>query len=213
VHSAPVARGVMVVDAGLRVVASNPEVLQILAFPERPEQISNLDIWLANKVRSKLADRQSPSGIASEVQSARRTYLCRSFPLEPVENHKDNLAQSGRLLILMIERKSNEAATIVEVSERFGLTRREQETVQFLLEGFTSKEIAQRMNISANTVKAFIRLVMAKMDVSTRSGIVGKVACGDSKFGRLRSRSPAGLSVQAIRPESRYGFPGCRLEI
>jgi len=30
------------------------------------------------------------------------------------------------------------------------------------------------MNISANTVKAFIRLVMAKMDVSTRSGIVGK---------------------------------------
>ena len=207
-HSAPAARGVIVVDAGLRVVASNPEGLQILTFPERPEQISNLDIWLANKVRSKLADRQSPSGIAGEVQSARRTYVCRSFPLEAVEDHKDSLAQSGRLQVLMIERKSNEAASIMEVSERFGLTRREQETVQFLLEGFTSKEIAQRMNISANTVKAFIRLVMAKMDVSTRSGIVGKVACGDPKFGRLSSRSPAGLSIQAIRLESRYRFPG-----
>ena len=77
----------------------------------------------------------------------------------------------------MIERKSHGATSIREVSERFGLTRRERDTVQFLLEGFTSKEIAQRMNISANTVKAFIRLVMAKMDVSTRSGIVGKVAC------------------------------------
>jgi DNA-binding CsgD family transcriptional regulator len=32
------------------------------------------------------------------------------------------------------------------------------------------------MNISPNTVKAFFRLVMTKMSVSTRSGIVGKVA-------------------------------------
>jgi DNA-binding CsgD family transcriptional regulator len=77
----------------------------------------------------------------------------------------------------MIERKSNESVTIAEISERFGLTAREQETVQFLREGFTSKEIAQRMSISPNTVKAFIRLVMVKMGVSTRSGIVGKIVC------------------------------------
>jgi DNA-binding CsgD family transcriptional regulator len=64
---------------------------------------------------------------------------------------------------------------IAEISERFGLTSREQETVQFLLEGFTSKEIAARMKISPNTVKAFIRLVMVKMSVSTRSGIIGKI--------------------------------------
>jgi len=49
--------------------------------------------------------------------------------------------------------------------------------VQFLREGFTSKEIAQRMNISPNTVKAFIRLVMVKMGASTRSGIVGMIVC------------------------------------
>jgi DNA-binding CsgD family transcriptional regulator len=167
----------MLVDAGFRVVASNPEVLQILTFPERPEQIHDLDTWVANRLRSKLAHRQSSSGIAGEVRSARRTYLCRSFLLEPVVNRKDTSAQSGRLQIIMIERKSHEATSILEVCERFGLTRRERETVQFLLQGFTSKEIAQRMSISANTVKAFIRLVMAKMDVSTRSGIVGKVAC------------------------------------
>jgi DNA-binding CsgD family transcriptional regulator len=79
----------------------------------------------------------------------------------------------------MIERKSSGSATIAEISERFGLTAREQETVQFLRQGFTSKEIAQRMNISPNTVKAFIRLVMVKMGVSTRSGIIGKVVCPD----------------------------------
>jgi DNA-binding CsgD family transcriptional regulator len=31
------------------------------------------------------------------------------------------------------------------------------------------------MKISPNTVKAFIRLVMVKMSVSTRSGIIGKI--------------------------------------
>jgi len=64
---------------------------------------------------------------------------------------------------------------IAEIAERFGLTCREQETVQFLLEGLTSKEIAQRMPNQPQHRKAFIRLVMVKMGVSTRSGIIGKI--------------------------------------
>jgi DNA-binding CsgD family transcriptional regulator len=75
----------------------------------------------------------------------------------------------------MLERKCNEPGMIAEISARFGLTMRECETVQFLLEGFTSKEIASRMKISPNTVKAFIRLVMVKTGVSTRSGIIGRI--------------------------------------
>jgi DNA-binding CsgD family transcriptional regulator len=41
--------------------------------------------------------------------------------------------------------------------------------------GLTSKEVATRMNISPNTVTAFLRLIMVKMGVTTRSGIVGKL--------------------------------------
>jgi LuxR family transcriptional regulator, regulator of acetate metabolism len=55
------------------------------------------------------------------------------------------------------------------------LTQREKETVELLIQGLTSKEIATRMKISPNTVKAFLRIVMVKMGVSTRSGILGKV--------------------------------------
>jgi DNA-binding NarL/FixJ family response regulator len=179
VPSAPARPGMIVVDSSLRVVASNAEVLQILTFPEQPEKINNLDIWLAKKVHASLAESDSSSGLAGKVQSARRTYLCRSFPLDVAASHKNVSAQSGSLAIVMIERKSSGSATIAEISERFGLTAREQETVQFLRQGFTSKEIAQRMNISPNTVKAFIRLVMVKMGVSTRSGIIGKVVCPD----------------------------------
>jgi hypothetical protein len=36
------------------------------------------------------------------------------------------------------------------------------------------------MNISPNTVKAFVHLVMVKMGVSTRSGIIGKMVGVDN---------------------------------
>jgi len=181
--SAPARPGLIVVDTAAKVVGSNPEVLQILTFPEHPRNIHNLGLWLAKKVRSSLGEGISRSGLAGKVQSARRTYLCRSFALDLPENHNNHnnhnndSDSSGRLTIVMIERKSHESTKIAEISERFGLTAREQETVQFLREGFTSKEIAQRMNISPNTVKAFIRLVMVKMGASTRSGIVGMIVC------------------------------------
>ena len=173
-HIAPARPGLIVVDASLSVIASNAEALQVLAFPERPEKIHNLDSWLANKVRSRLLQR-SPIRVVNELHSAKRTYLCRSFLLDRSGTHKNGSTQSPGLLIVMMERKSNEATMIAEIAQRYNLTAREQETVQFLVEGFTSKEIAQRMKISPNTVKAFIRLVMVKMDVSTRSGIIGKI--------------------------------------
>jgi DNA-binding CsgD family transcriptional regulator len=182
VHTTSARPGLMVVNGSLSVVASNPEALQILTFPDRPEKIHHLDAWLANKIRSNLVERQSPYRFVGEFHSAKRTYVCRSFSVDIAGNHgnhKDGNHKDGSVpsdgLLIMLERKSNEAVTMAEVSETYGLTGREQETVQFLLEGFTSKEIAQRMKISPNTVKAFIRLVMVKMGVSTRSGIIGKI--------------------------------------
>jgi DNA-binding CsgD family transcriptional regulator len=173
--------GLIVVDSAMSVVASNAEALQILTFPDRPEDIQHLDNWLANKIRVSLIERQSPLGIAAEFHSAHRTYRCRSFPVESsaghkIGNHKNGSSRPDGLMIVMLERTGNETFMIAEISARYGLTARERETVEFLLEGFTSKEIAERMKISPNTVKAFIRLVMVKMGVSTRSGIIGKLA-------------------------------------
>ena len=54
-------------------------------------------------------------------------------------------------------------------------TRREQEVLEYLLQGLTSKAIANRMNISPNTVKAFLRMIMMKTAVSSRSAMVGKI--------------------------------------
>jgi DNA-binding CsgD family transcriptional regulator len=167
--------GLVVVDHSLNLVASNVEAIQILTFPVPPEKILNPENWLTKQIRASLVDRRSsaPFIFVEQFKSAKRIYHCRSFPLNlngngPVPNHP--------ALVLLLERDTNEATHLAAICTRFGLSPREQETVKLLFEGLTSKEIATRMKISPNTVKAFLRLVMVKMGVSTRSGIIGKIA-------------------------------------
>jgi len=62
-----------------------------------------------------------------------------------------------------------------QVFQQFNLTQREGEALTYLLQGLSSKEIANRMNVSPNTVKAFLRLIMIKTGVSSRSAVVGKI--------------------------------------
>jgi DNA-binding CsgD family transcriptional regulator len=167
--------GLVVVDPSCNLVASNSEAVQILTFPEHPEKIPGLEAWLGDRIRTRLLDRRASgtSKFVSQFRSQNRTYVCRTFPLSVA---KGEITPTTPALVLLLERNSNGMITMREVAERYGLTPREQETVRLLLEGLTSKEIAERMKISPNTVKAFIRLVMVKMDVSTRSGIIGKIA-------------------------------------
>jgi DNA-binding CsgD family transcriptional regulator len=117
-----------------------------------------------------LGDSRAAPGTA-EFTSGRRRYVCRAFALT---GHSGN---GSRLMTgLLIERHTPKMVNVSEAAEQFHLTQREQETISLLTLGLTSKEIATRMNISPNTVKTFFRLVMTKMGVNTRSGIVGKIA-------------------------------------
>ncbi len=166
--------GVVVLENGLNVVASNAEALQILTFPGRPDDICDPNAWLSGRVLSRLVDRRAsnPPSIVREFKSGQRTYLCSSFPI----SFRGSIREPNPpALALLLERKSNGGFSMAAISARFALTPREEETVKLLLQGLTSKEIAQRMQISPNTVKAFLRLVMVKMGVSTRSGIIGKL--------------------------------------
>jgi DNA-binding CsgD family transcriptional regulator len=82
---------------------------------------------------------------------------------------------SNPSVVLLLERAPRSSVDLQQLFQMHNLTQREQETVQLLIQGLTGKEIASRMKVSPNTVKAFLRLVMIKMGVSTRSGIMGKI--------------------------------------
>lgn len=171
--TAPSSQGFILLDSRLRPVAYNSEAVQILSFPTKPASIKQLPQFLDNKIRSTLVNGGSPEApeFVGECKAGRRTYSCRAFRIDCNGNGDTPTAISFAILL---ERHISSAAALASLSRNFDLTVRECETVALLLDGLTSKEIANRMRISPNTVKAFLRLIMVKMNVSTRSGIVGK---------------------------------------
>jgi DNA-binding CsgD family transcriptional regulator len=169
VHVGASRPGLVVVDASFNPLASNAEAINILAYPQRAEQFRRLEDALASRIRAQLShDVQGVGDFVAEFRSGKRLYLCRSFFLSDLESGKPTR-------VLVLERLRSNVTVLSDLAEKFGLTPREQNTIQLLLLGLTTKEIAREMKISPNTVKAFLRLVMVKMGVSTRSGIIGKI--------------------------------------
>jgi DNA-binding CsgD family transcriptional regulator len=163
--------GLLLLDKSLGTIASNQEAIRILTYPNFPERMKRIDVFLADKIRAGLVTRQSSNGLdfVKEFKSGKRKYFCRSFLID------SNGKGVPLLAALLFERSSSGTLALEQIGHDFELTQREKETVVFLIQGLTSKEIATRMKISPNTVKAFLRIVMVKMGVSTRSGILGKV--------------------------------------
>ena len=74
------------------------------------------------------------------------------------------------------------AAKIAEYFQQLGtvaaevatLTRRERESLELLAQGFLYKEIADRLGISLDTVREYVRNIYAKLHVSSRTEAVVK---------------------------------------
>ncbi|MGA9529935.1 MAG: LuxR C-terminal-related transcriptional regulator [Terriglobales bacterium] len=168
---APSKSGFLLLDTSLNLIASNPEAVQILAYPSKPDRIKQLNVFLSDRVRTVLVDHPLSEGNGvKEYQSGRRRYVCRKFQIDCNGKYTPQPA-----IAMIIERTATPDLALEELCRQFELTPRERETVELLVQGLTTKEIANRLSISPNTVKAFVRIVMVKMSVSTRSGIVGRL--------------------------------------
>jgi len=168
---APSRSGFLLLDTSLNLIASNPEAVQILSYPSKPDRIKQLSVFLSDRIRSVMVDHPlTESNGVKEYQSGRRRYICRKFQIDSNGRYTPQPA-----IAMIFERTATPDLALEEICRQFDLTRRERETVELLVQGLTTKEIASRLAISPNTVKAFVRIVMVKMSVSTRSGIVGRL--------------------------------------
>ena len=68
----------------------------------------------------------------------------------------------------------NRLAEPRSAEQAYGLTRRERETLQLLVEGLTVSQIADRLNVSYHTVDSHVRNIYGKLHVHSRSGAVAK---------------------------------------
>lgn len=169
--------GFVLLDASLRVLYANSEAVRILAYPATPTTQQALDPYVAKKIRAQLESCWPPPAqpALTELSSGRRRYLCRAFALGLESESPFTTAAFQPSIAALIERGNRAFAELAQVGDQYHLTPREREAMALLLHGLTSKQIAARMRVSPNTVKAFLRLIMLRMGVSTRSGIVGKI--------------------------------------
>ena len=167
--------GVLLLTSSLDTVAYNREALQILAFPNDPKRLKRLPSFLVGRIRRKVATRSFIEGqqFVRKFKSGSRTYQCRAVTLQVAEMATGRADAS---IALLFERPPFAALSLKrQIWKDFELTRRERQTVELLLKGMTTKEIAQSMGLSPNTVKTYLRQIMTKMRVSTRTGIIGKI--------------------------------------
>ena len=164
--------GFLLLDSSLNPVGFNAEAIRILSYPDNVESLTSSQSLLTETIRSRLITQSSPgeSVFVKELRSGRRRYFCRAFLIDSCTKE---LCQPTAAVLL--ERGPSRSVPLSQVCRQFNLTQREQEVLEYLLQGIRNKEIAKRMNLSPNTVKAFLRLIMIKTGVSSRSAIVGKI--------------------------------------
>jgi DNA-binding CsgD family transcriptional regulator len=172
--------GVLLLDAQLRLVYHTAEAATILGYQRKQRDLPLDAVLPAARLQLKNpAQMDSAASAASlEFTSGRRRYRCRAFLLDSGGNSSKSNGCADRLqpkIVAVLERVSTQPPDLTRWSEAFQLTSRECETVKFLLRGLTSKEIADQMSISPNTVKSFLKLVMAKVGASNRTGIIAKI--------------------------------------
>ena len=166
------AAGFLLMDSSLNPISFNAEAIQILGYPDELANLRRTEVFLGGKIHSTLLSgrRLGDAPFVTELRSGRRHYYCRAFL---VDAHAKDPSQAS--IAVLLERGPSGLIPLVQVSEQFKLTQREGEVLEYLLQGLNSKAIANRMNISPNTVKAFMRTIMIKIGVTSRSAIVGKI--------------------------------------
>ena len=172
----PPVAGFLVADASQKPLFANHEAMTILTYPG-PSSQSLADAF-QKKLRPSLFRAQNlpiPQNGAQpsiKLQSGRRTYFCRAFLLNGNGNGN---GCNGSATLVVLERGMWRPLALSHLYQQFQLTHREQQVVALLLQGRSNKEISESMNISTNTVKAFLRMATIRMGVSSRSGIVTKI--------------------------------------
>lgn len=165
-------------------VLFSPEAEQVLFFGQKPGANKNAASSLAANACRKWKDllhnklNEAPGSLPVEkgavvflevLQSGRRKYAVKGTVLSPGQSSSP---QKKRQYLFILERVNPGAVNFPRIFRLWKLTQREQEIVKLILSDNTNKEIAHVLGISLNTVKGYIKLLMRKLNVNTRAGII-----------------------------------------
>lgn len=170
----------------------NDEVRRILSFAYLQSDpdlkvVPELDTSCVSSLCSKWADslethlkqgtpkQAEPGGGYLEIfQSYRRRYAVRGILLNkaPSDKSRSSAHKKDKNYLFILERISLEEPTVTILFRQKNLSRREQQIARYLLQGYGNKDIASNLGLSQNTIKGYMKLLMRKLGVNSRSGII-----------------------------------------
>jgi DNA-binding CsgD family transcriptional regulator len=170
--SGAASEGVIIADMDFRVIALNEAAHATLnkfkGHTDSPEGLPGLPEEIVKVLSAHR--KEGRESISFPVNGGNGEYSCRAFVLKP-----GGVSAIAPVFTLYIRREVSVTDAVHQVGTYYNLTHREQEALMGISMGLTSKQLAKRMKISPNTVKAFLRLIMIKMGAATRAGVVGKL--------------------------------------
>lgn len=177
--------GFLLLDTSFRSLYANQEALAVLTYPGNPSKNSNFDAFLKARVQSLFTGSNGSRQLKCDgsLASGRRRYKLRVFSVRsPLAN-----GFKPAVAVLFERSQKQQKVDLSYLSGRYRLTPRELETVDHLVQGCNTKQLADRMGISPNTVKAFLRSIMMKMGADTRAGIIAKILQASNSVSRETS--------------------------
>ena len=82
---------------------------------------------------------------------------------------------TGYILVLIERVCPTKKTNLHKTIQEHRLSKREVETVEFLIRGHTNKEIADKLCVCVYTIEGHLKKIMKKMQVANRTGILAKL--------------------------------------
>ena len=118
---------------------------------------------------------EDPDKIVRAICAGASGYLLKTSPGDKIVQAIREVLGGGAPMTPQIARSVLQlfARLASPVAEQ-GLSQREKETIDFLAQGLTTKEIADRLGLSIHTVDTHLRNIYRKLHVNSRAGAVAK---------------------------------------
>ncbi|MDN3515875.1 MAG: LuxR C-terminal-related transcriptional regulator [Candidatus Brocadia sp.] len=135
------------------------------------EEVSEVD-------QGKKRDINTGIDCIDTLKSYRRHYCIRGTVLSP---QRPLNAKQGKQYLFILERISAHYANLPMIFRSLNLNRRERQIVEMLFDGNSNKEIAGTLCLSHNTIKTYMKFLMAKFGVKSRTEIIAFLLNGKAR--------------------------------
>lgn len=113
--------------------------------------------------------------ITQAICNGAQGYLLKAAPIEElIEGIHQALSGGVPMTPRIAHRVLQLFSKFAPKQSDYGLSKREQDTLELMVQGFIRKEIADRLGLSLHTVDTYLRGVYRKLEVNTRTGAVAK---------------------------------------